>query len=242
MFYKLFFQILLVLIVIMTSCICTMKPKMHESLMVYNSDYELKLEDDNKEDTVKLATMPQVNTEKKEIQNIQPEVKTIPAKKKQAPVIKKEKTITQPVKKTEEKKEIAIPKQTKQKTEESSKVLTPQQEEIQWNIWRSNLQNQIMKDTKLPILPQGTIFKFRFNVDKYGKITNVQTWSLTPAMTPYAIQYIAPVIRSYQGKAILNFPTGSNRMSTTVEGGWKISTNARYTTPSDYNDSEVIRK
>lgn len=114
------------------------------------------------------------------------------------------------------------------------------QEVILWNKWRSNLQNKIMTDVKLPIIPEGTIFKFSFDVDKYGKISNVQTWSLTPAYTPYAIQCIAPVIRSYQGKDILNFPEGSNRVSTTVEGGWKISKTAKFSTPDDYKDAEKI--
>lgn len=117
-----------------------------------------------------------------------------------------------------------------------------QQELIQWNIWRSNLQNQIMKDAKLPIIQQGTIFRFSFDVDKYGRISNVQTWSLTPTYTPYAIQYIAPVIRSYQGQSILTFPSGSNRFSTTVEGGWKISNKDKYSTPDDFSDTEKIIK
>lgn len=114
------------------------------------------------------------------------------------------------------------------------------QELILWNVWRSNLQNKIMQDTKLPIVPEGVIFRFKFDVDKYGKISNVQTWSLTPAYTPYAIQYIAPVIRGYQGREILNFPEGSNRFSTTVEGGWKISKTAKFSTPADYKDSEKV--
>ena len=69
-------------------------------------------------------------------------------------------------------------------TETPKKVLTAQEEEIAWNIWRSNLQNQIMKDVRLPIIPNGIIFKFTFDVDKFGKVSNVQTWSTTPSYTP----------------------------------------------------------
>ena len=122
------------------------------------------------------------------------------------------------------------------------KVLTAQEEEIAWNRWRSNLQNQIMKDSKLPNMPNGTVFKFSFTVDKYGKVTNVKTWSTTPQYTPYAIQYIAPAIRSYQGHSILNFPTGSSRVTTDVTGGWKISTSAKYSTPQDFNDIEKVTR
>lgn len=128
------------------------------------------------------------------------------------------------------------------KTAAKPVVLTAAQEEIAWNKWRSNLNNQIMKDSKLPTMPNGIIFKYKFTVDKYGKISNVQTSSTTPGYTPYAIQFIAPVIRSYQGRAILNFPTGSNRTSTEVSGAWKISSSSKLSTPDDYHDIEKIRK
>ena len=122
------------------------------------------------------------------------------------------------------------------------KVLTPQEETIAWNKWRSALTNKIMQDTHLPNIPNGTVFQFSFNVDKYGKITNVQTGANPANYTPYAIQYIAPVIRSYQGRSILNFPEGTQRTSTTVTGKWRISNTEKYSTPQDYNDIErVIR-
>lgn len=127
-------------------------------------------------------------------------------------------------------------------TEAKPVVLTAAQEEIAWNKWRSNLNNQIMKDSKLPAMPNGIIFKYKFTVDKYGKISNVQTSSTTPGYTPYAIQFIAPVIRSYQGRAILNFPAGSNRTSTEVSGAWKISSNSKLSTPDDYHDIEKIKR
>ncbi len=116
------------------------------------------------------------------------------------------------------------------------------QEDIVWNKWRSDIQNQLMNDVQLPIIPQGTVFKFQFDVDKYGRVTNVKTWSLTKSFTPYAIQYIAPVIKSYQGRDILNFPSGSNRTVTTVEGGWRIGKVSKYSTPNDYNDTEKVIK
>ena len=50
--------------------------------------------------------------------------------------------------------------------------MTQQQEEIAWNVWRSNLQNQIMKDSRLPDIQNGVVFKFSFTVDKYGKVSN----------------------------------------------------------------------
>jgi hypothetical protein len=134
------------------------------------------------------------------------------------------------------------PKPAVRTTQPAQKVLTAREEEIAWNIWRSNLQNKIMQDTKLPYIPMGTIFRFSFDVDKYGRISNIQTWSDTPKYTPHAIQFVAPVIRSYQGRSILNFPQGTNRTSTKFIGAWKISTSSKYSTPQDYNDIEKIKR
>ena len=120
------------------------------------------------------------------------------------------------------------------------KVLTQQEETIAWNKWRSALTNKIMQDTKLPPIPNGVLFQFSFTVDKYGKITNVQTGANPSNYTPYAIQYIAPVIRSYQGRSILNFPEGTARTSTQVTGKWRISSTEKYSTPQDYNDVEKV--
>ncbi len=126
------------------------------------------------------------------------------------------------------------------KEEPKLRTLTAQQEEIEWNKWRSRLQNQIMNDVHMPAVAQGTIFRFSFDVDKYGKITNIQTSSDTRSYTPYAVQFIAPVIRRYQGRSILNFPAGSQRTATKFVGAWKISTQSRYSTPNDYNDTEKV--
>ena len=40
--------------------------------------------------------------------------------------------------------------------------ITQEQEVILWNKWRSDLQNQIMRDVRLPIVQEGTVFKFSF--------------------------------------------------------------------------------
>ena len=193
----------------------------------------------------KATTAPVVQKEvKKTAQPVVQKQQTVKVQPKQevktttAPVTKPVQTVqkveTKPVEKVVETK----PAQT----QTTQKVLTAKEEEIAWNIWRSNLQNQIMKDVRLPIIPNGIIFKFTFDVDKYGRVSNVQTWSTTPGYTPYAVQFIAPVIRSYQGKSILNFPAGSARTTTKVSGGWRIATNTKYSTPGDYNDTEKVVK
>ncbi len=230
--YNVFLKISLILLILSTLCICIFKPKMHTKILIYDSNFsivEQKIETVEKNlPTISQKQEPEQKTEKV-IAMVEQETLT---KTPKTTTVKLNKTTKSTPVKIDEKKQITFPK----------KVLTEQQEEIQWNIWRSNLQNQIMKDVKLPIIPQGTIFKFEFDVDKYGKVSNVQTWSATNAYTPYAIQYIAPVIRSYQGHSILNFPQGSNRTQTHVIGGWKIASNVKYSTPKDYNDTEKIKK
>ena len=260
------YKLLAILTIILTLCICITKPEMHRAVLVYDSNYTIVEPKTETETNTKLPTIAQteqVKTTKQAVTTPKIETKTYA---KQTPVktttsakksttttvakpVQNTKTSTQTEQKTQA---VKIPEKTlqainstKAETKKTIKIdpkpvlMTEEQEEIAWNIWRSNLQNQIMRDVKLPIMPNGTVFKFTFNVDKYGRVSNVQTYSTNPQYTPYAIQYIAPVIRSYQGKSILNFPAGSSRMATRVEGGWKIAEFARYSSPNDYNDTET---
>ena len=230
--YGTFFKFTIILLIIITVCICVINPKMHTEIFVYNSEYKIPTQDIKLEEKKVYPTITQSpKQEIKQIEKEQPKQKII--QKKFQPKTQYDKTQT-----------TTLPKVESTTSKETSKkdLQIEQEDEIQWNIWRSNLQNHIMKQTKMPIIEQGTIFRFTFDVDKYGKITNIQTWSQTPSYTPHAIQHIAPVIKSLQGQTILNFPNGSNRMSTQVKGGWKISSEVKYSSPKDYNDTEVIKK
>ena len=264
---RFFLQIISILVIILTISICAIKPDMHKTLLIYNSDYKLipeTIEIMAKED-IKIAEAPiapEAETIKKEVNTVS-ENKTVkksntntvqdktavkqpkqPAFQTTEPVsvnTVKQETVKQAFAKVE-KKNTTQPVKQKAVAENATKIipLASQQEEIAWNVWRSNLQNKIMQDAKLPILPYGIVFKFSFTVDKYGKVSNVYVYSTNQTYTPYAVQYIAPVIRSYQGKSVLDFPEGSTRTVTEVKGGWKISGNERYSTPQDYNDVEKI--
>lgn len=258
------------MLIVSTLSICTIKPKMHKSVIVYDSSYTLIPEKISEVETKEIPIMEKsvepITTVKKSEQNIIPIQKTQKTESTKStktkavnPVtqntVSKTKTVsnkTQEQTQIQQKKAEIISEQKVQKTEpivqktqtkeiNKPKILTQAEEEIAWNVWRSNLQNKIMQDTKLPIIPNGIVFRFSFSVDRYGKISNLQTWSDTPMYNPYAIQYLAPVIRNLQGRSILNFPEGSTRMTTDVKGGWKISANERYSTPQDYNDIEKIK-
>ena len=127
------------------------------------------------------------------------------------------------------------------KNEEPKIVLTEEEEVILWNKWRSDLQNQVMRDARVAA-PMGTRFRFSFTVDKFGNISNLRCWSDTSYYTPMAVQNIKPVIQSYQGKNILKFPKGTKRVVTNVTGGFVISTYDKYSNPNDYSDVETIRR
>lgn len=144
----------------------------------------------------------------------------------QQPEIKKEQTIKTPQQIVKE---------------EPKTVLTEEEEIILWNKWRSDLQNQVMRDARVAA-PMGTRFRFSFTVDKFGNISNLRVWSDTPYFTPLAVSSIKPVLLSYQGKNILKFPKGTKRIQTNVTGGFVISTYDKYSKPDDYADVEKIRR
>ena len=235
----------LILICFFTTLICVKKPTMHNKILVYNSDYVI-IEDEKPEIKVKKTEKEIPTKEQKPVKQTEKKIEKA-EKRTQNDIKQKEQIKQRPVQKEvkkEIKKEIkTISQQTQQKTKENTNnILTEQEEFIAWNKWHSDLQNKLMNDIKLPILPEGTIFKFSFVVDKFGKITNIQTNSTNSQYTPFAIEFIAPVIRSYQGTSILNFPEGSNRTKTTFNGGFKISQTSKFSSPNDYNDTEKVKK
>lgn len=132
------------------------------------------------------------------------------------------------------------PRQILENTAEETRPLTEQEEIIVWNIWRSNLQNQIMRDTQIAA-PLGTAFKFSFTVDKKGRISNLRTWAVPDTYSSIAVNYLKPLILSYQGQPILNFPSRTKRVITNVTGGFVISTQDRFSTPNDFSDIEKVK-
>ena len=257
--YNSFLKILLVVAIIITACICCIKPQMHSNVIVTDSSYMVTEQDYKPEESTKnevIATVSREDLQKPKTisQTVsKPVTQRVQQQKVENPKTQKINRVQTPkaeTKKVEAPKTVAktnsksAPKTQKTQTQSKpqTKTMTQQQEEIAWNVWRSNLQNQIMKDSRLPDIQNGVVFKFSFTVDKYGKVSNVKTWSLNPAYTPMAIQYIAPVIRGYQGHSILDFPAGSSRVTTNVEGGFKVSNTSKYSSPTDYNDTETVKR
>jgi len=257
--------LLIVFLTLLTLFIGLANPTMHKQAMIVDSNYKFVEEVidtiPDKLAPVKTEIKP-VNTKVVDVKNMQTKtivkqvpIKTVPTKSTQ----QKSNTTTKKV----ETKTVVAPKQTKEavvenkpvvqkpsaveinpveeKPKSTQKVLTEQEEIIVWNKWRSDLQNQVMRDTKIGA-PMGTGFKFSFTVDKFGNMSNVKVWSTNDVYTDLAVRVIKPVLLSYQRKPILNFPEGTKRVVTNVTGGFYISNTTEYSTPSDYSDYEKVRR
>lgn len=256
--------ILILIICILSMVIILRRPQMHKQTVITDSEYSF-IEEDFSQSNISINN---VEPERK----INPVQQQPPLTKKNnsvtyvpkqqtkfqtKPVVKqntqnKTKSETKPVKPSQPKTQQDYEPPTKivkeRPIQTSTKINTPQRHElteqeeiIAWNRWRSALQNKVMYDTKIAA-PLGTVFKFSFTVDKYGNMSNVKVWSTTPCYSGIAVKIIKPVLMSYQHKPILNFPQGTKRAITNVNGGFVISRTTQYSSPSDYSDYERVKR
>lgn len=252
--------VLALFVALVTLFICVSKPQMHKQALVTGEEKTFVAEEipsakiQASPTTIKTTQTPvkttqtpikttvvqaksvNVNTKNQNIKQSQPKVKTVQ---------KSTQTVSKIVKPVEQDIKTETPKvqinEVPTPTVSEKKVLTEYEETIVWNKWRSDLQNQIMKDTKIAA-PLGTGFRFSFTVDKFGNMSNVNVWSTNPVYTDLANRVIKPVLVSYQKKSILNFPEGTKRIITNVNGGFVISRTTEYSTPSDYSDYETVKR
>lgn len=224
---KILIIVLIGLLTLITTFVGVKQPVLHKQTM-FSDEYHKFEEVELPAAKIAVSTVapkPVVQTTKPVKQPAKPIVQPV------KPVTKKQQEPKQPVKIIEDVK----PQENK------PHQLTEQEEIIAWNKWRSNLQNQVMKDapTRAPL---GTVFKFSFTVDKYGNMSNIKVWSENPNYTDLAVRVIKPVLSSYSHKPILNFPEGTKRVITNVTGGYVISTRTKYSSPSDYSDYEKVKR
>lgn len=118
--------------------------------------------------------------------------------------------------------------------------MTEQEEIIAWNRWRSNVHNQIMRDSNIAYAPIGTMFSFNFVVDKFGNISNIKVDCSDPNYMDIARYNVKKAITKLQNQPILNFPKGTQRKSTVVQGYFFIGFEERYSTPSNFSDYERV--
>ena len=122
----------------------------------------------------------------------------------------------------------------------SNPYMTEEEEIIAWNVWRSNLHNQIMKDSNIGNAMYGTVFSFSFIVDKFGNISNIKVTAEPSMYMDIARTGVKSAISNLQKKPILNFPRGTKRTSTVVTGKFTIGTVNRFSTPKEYSDYERV--
>lgn len=130
--------------------------------------------------------------------------------------------------------------QTPQPKSNTNPYMTEEEEIIAWNVWRSNIQNQIMRDSNIDFAPLGTVFSFTFIVDKFGNVSNIKVDCSNPNFMDVARNNVKPAISRLQKKPILVFPKGTQRTSTIVTGVFVIGTQERYSTPDNYSDYERV--
>lgn len=254
---KIFSVIIILILLSITGIVCITKSELHKQLMVVNSEYVFIDEDTNQppqkqtmqtkpiqkqkevqkptKKEIKHTAKPTTKITKEKPQTKTKEIQKIEPKQLEEKTIKEEKKTEQPEQIIEQK----IHPQEPIVTE--IKELTEEEEIIAWNKWRSDIQNQIMKDTNISA-PIGITFKFSFTVDKFGNMSNIKVWSTTPSYSDMAINAIKPVLMSYQRQSILNFPLGTKRVITNVAGGFIMSETTGYSSPSDYSDYERVKK
>lgn len=231
---KVLIIVLIGLLALITAFVGLKQPALHKQTM-FSDEY-------HKFEEVELPAA------KVAVSNVKPKPVVQPTKpivQPNKPVVQPAKPVTQPAKpvtkKQQEPKQPAKVVQDVKPQENKPHQLTEQEEIIAWNRWRSNLQNQVMKDAPMRA-PLGTVFKFSFTVDKYGNMSNIKVWSENPNYTDLAVRVIKPVLTGYAHKPILNFPEGTKRVITNVTGGYVISTRTKYSSPSDYSDYEKVKR
>lgn len=130
-----------------------------------------------------------------------------------------------------------VPQQT---SAHKNPYMTEQEELIAWNKWRSNIHNQVMKDSNAGVAPYGTMFTFSFLVDKYGNVSNIKVSCSNNFCMDIARNNLKPAISNLQRKPVLNFPRGTQRTSTVVNGSFLIGSEDRFSTPSNFSDIERV--
>lgn len=130
-----------------------------------------------------------------------------------------------------------VPQQT---SAHKNPYMTEQEELIAWGKWRSNIHNQIMKDSDIGYAPYGVVFTFNFLVDKYGNVSNIKVEAIPSQYMDIARNGVKPAISRLQKKAILNFPRGTRRTSTVVNGSFAIGVQNVFSTPDQFRDIERV--
>ena len=235
--------IAITLIIIISISVAFFKPKMHRKIRIENAEFNVVQFSEKKAEEKAPPFYAPKNKPEAETQPEQPKEEyiknptvntTLPQeapKASQASVPKPKKTPqtqqpSQPIEKQPQKNE--------------RELTAEQQEIIAWNKWRSDLQNKVMRESKI-MAPVGTRFGFSFTVDKFGNISNLRVSAEPSCYTQMALKHIRPVLLSYQEQEILKFPPESKRVVVNIEGHFSMARTSKFSSPSDYSDYERVK-
>lgn len=111
---------------------------------------------------------------------------------------------------------------------------------IAWNVWRSNLQNQIMMESAIEA-PVGTLISFSFNVSENGNITNLKYSCSNKKYAKEARADMVRVLQKLRYSEILRFPSNTKRTNVKFKGAFLLDYSTSFSKPSDYSDYERVR-
>lgn len=114
---------------------------------------------------------------------------------------------------------------------------------IDWNTWKSNFINQIIDDSmyihSLDDYELGSWFYYSFNVDKYGRISNITIRSMQ--LSPMDKGRIRKLIKSYEYQDITVFPANTQKTMAKVDAVVMLGNSEKKSRPSDFNENEQIK-
>ena len=234
--------ITIILFILLTIFTIKIHPDMHQPIIIEDEHFQLT----RISDTITTKNIPTEKTAQPEPQKIK-RTETKVVYKNTPETTSQLEILQQIIKETEQEEPVELQKpvkpeihQPEPKTTNDNPYMTEQEEIIAWNRWRSNLQNQIMRDSRIDYAPLGTLFTFTFVVDKFGNISNIKIMCSNPNYMDIARSRVKPAIANLQRKPILKFPKGSRRTSTIFIGGFTIETHEIYASPENYSDYERI--
>lgn len=234
--------ITIILFILLTIFTIKIHPDMHQPIIIEDEHFQLT----RISDTITTKNIPTEKTTQPEPQRIK-RTETKVVHKNTPETTSQLEILQQIIKETEQEEPVELQKpvkpeihQPEPKTTNDNPYMTEQEEIIAWNRWRSNLQNQIMRDSRIDYAPLGTLFTFTFVVDKFGNISNIKIMCSNPNYMDIARSRVKPAIANLQRKPILKFPKGSRRTSTIFIGGFTIGTHEIYASPENYSDYERI--
>ncbi len=180
-------------------------------------------------------------------------ISTKPAKQVTTQNSKTSKTVTTTKPQTKPAQQPAVQKNVQEINEQEvkkqvQKILTEYEETILWNQWRAKVANRVADNLDpyfAHIIPLGTIYRYDFNVNNKGQVSNIRvrvTKGYINANTNQGAVMIQNSIKSLNGNSILAFPNGTQRSSVTVSSGIERTQTSQPINENAFNDAETIIK